>query len=233
MPVYLCIVVATSPLTAQTGVTGMPELEAALAATGASIRTQCPLPLSDARDELLRAESQRTHEVRGEGTPDHWFALGCARARLYAIDARSREGLLMPPGMSWHEGAALALLRGLDADPSHAPSAALLAELGMAEVIGPPRDRIAAALIRASERGVRHPLALRGCSELARRERLRNDAVRCATNALENGVDSVWQLLQLSRLAFMASDTANGQRLFHRATTSAHDSTDWAALGWH
>ena len=231
--VLLLLLSASSPLLAQQAASGSTELEAAIAATTASIRAQCSHPTPDTRDALLKDELRLTHAARNNGTSDAWHALGCTRALLYAADAIGREGLLMPLGTSWHEGATRALITGLDGAPNHEAMAALLAELAIAEVVGTPPEAVADVLIRARDAGVQGRAALRGCSEMTRRSRRFSEAARCGATALAHGVDSTWQLLHLARLAFMSRDTTAGQQHFFRAVQAARDSGDVSHLTWH
>lgn len=228
-----CAVLAARPLAAQTGTSGMPELQAAIARTAGAIRALCPSADSSDRGALLREELRRADRAATSREVADWHALGCTRALLYVAEAISRPGLLMAVGTSWHEGAVAVLLRGLELRADHEASAALLAELALAEAIGPEPREVAAGLVGAVKAGVRGSMALRGCSEFARRTGALAESASCTALALEAGLDSVWQLINASRLAVAAGDTGTAQRRFGMAAAAARDSSDWATLGWH
>lgn len=218
----------------QEGTSGMSELRASVAATNAAIRAACPHPTPEDRGALLKTELERSAAPwRGRASADDWHALGCARALLYAADAIAREGVLMSLGDSWHKGAIRALLEALALEPGHAASAELLGGLALAENFPAEMERIGPGLARAAGLGARGVMTLRGCAEFSRREGDPSAASRCGELALESGVDSTWQLVHLARLRFAAADTAEGQRLFHRAVAVARDSASWAPILWH
>ena len=212
---------------------GIAELRAAIAATNTAIRASCPHSAPEDRGALLETESARSAVVRrGRATASDWHALGCARALLYAADVIAREGVLMSLGDSWHKGATRSLLEALALEPGHAASAELLGELALAENHPAEQERIGQALGSAAELGARGAMTLRGCAEFNRRAGDRQVAARCGELALEAGVDSTWQLVHLAWLRFVAADTTEGQRLFHRAVATARDSASWAPIVW-
>ncbi len=223
---------ALAPLAAQSGESGMPDLRAMIAAADARIHTACPSDHPDDRSALLAGERRIAATVNGADATT-WLRLGCARALLYSAQAIAHAGPLMVLGDSWHKGAIRSLLEALDRDPAHDQAAELLGELMLDENVPPERERATAALVAAVDGGVRGARALRGCTELSRRSGDRAAELRCARAALDAGVDSTWQLLQLAWAAFDAADTTSGQQLFNGALAAAHDSTAWSEVGWH
>ncbi|HRP08199.1 MAG TPA: hypothetical protein PLL69_06885, partial [Gemmatimonadales bacterium] len=193
----------------------------------------CPAPATTDLDELLKAEGTRTFEVRGRTSrAEGWFDLACARARLFALDAIAREGLVMLPGDSWGQGAISALLEGLKRQPDSA-AAELLGVLSFD--VHP--DRLRRGMIeffrRSADNAKLGRFALRACSALFRDEGDVAAADRCSNLALQRGVDSTWQSISLARSAFQHGDISQGLGRFAAAAASIRDEDDRVALDWH
>jgi hypothetical protein len=194
----------------------------------------CPAPAGVDLDALVADEREiEFRTLKSTDDPAAWFALACARARLATVDAIANEGLAMLPGASWGEGAAAALVEGIQRDPSNTDAASLLGILALDEYGDGLRRAIGEALQAAGAAGVRSRLGLRGCSELMRRAGRVTEAQQCTAAALAAGLDSTWQLLEQARYRFRAADTAGGQVLVVRAVASIRDSLDRAAVEWH
>jgi len=199
----------------------------------AAIHFACP-GAAMARGELFTAESRVAGRTQSDPTDaGAWHELACARARLDLDGSTGREGILMPLGTSWQEGAINAELKALALTPNRRESAELLAVLMSDQPEPKPAQAIRIALARAVISGVAAPAAVRGCASLSLRLGDLAATNRCVEIGLEGGADSTWQLLMLARLASRTIDTAFVMTLFDGALGSAHDAAAWSEVGWH
>lgn len=199
----------------------------------AQLIAACPSPATTDLDDLLVAERDDSYSVSKQtGDADRWFKLACTRSRLFASEGIAREGLKMPAGYSWAEGAVEALLEGLKRRQDSAATE-LLGVLAQDTYSDRMRRNIASALGSAADAGVGGRFALRGCSALRWRSGDRAGSLRCTRRALALGVDSSWQLLHLARERFADADTVGGRREFLLAVNAIHDDEDRRAVDWH
>lgn len=193
----------------------------------------CPGSATDDLDGLLRIESDQSYAVRRKTSEaGGWFALACTRARLFALEGIAREGLAMPSGWSWAEGAVATLVEGLKRSPD-SDAAELLGILAQDEYPDRMRRLITESLGELADNGARGRFTLRACSDLRWRAGDRVGSISCSGWALEVGADSTWHLLNLARARFADADTANGQTRFFEAVAVIRDVEDRRALDWH
>jgi hypothetical protein len=200
----------------------------------AALDAACPHPSPRDRGALLAHERRLSDEAMGSNTlPDDWHALACVRALLDLDDVRGREGLLMPLGAGWQEGATNAWLKALELDSTHLASAEGLAVLALDQAFPRKGDLVRAAMVRAVHGGVVAPAPVRSCALLAIRAGELEAANLCAVGGLGGGGDSTWQWLLLARLASRSADTAAVSALLTAALTTARDAAAWSEIGWH
>ena len=192
----------------------------------------CAIAAESAND-LLRSEVRQKERMRNEVTTQQWLDLGCTRILLYRADVFAKEGLLMPLGASWHQGAVESFLAAIAADPDNELAASLLGWLVLNENLVNPDPRIAKSVRQAVLLGVNDSFALRGCALLSRVDSNPETALTCSKRALATGADSTWHLLEVSRRLALLSDTAATARMFDRAVDAAESHNAWPNISWH
>lgn len=200
----------------------------------AAINAACPHPAPRDRNTLFADERRLAAMVTGSNpSADDWHALACVRALLDADEASGREGLLMPLGTGWQEGATSAWLQALERDSVHLASAEGLAVLALDQAFPRKGNEVRVALARAVNAGITAPVAVRGCALMTVRAIELPASNACVLVGLEGGGDSTWQLLHLARLAARGADTLLVSTLLEAALKSAHDDPAWSEVGWH
>lgn len=199
----------------------------------AALEAACPHPSSRDRRVLLSEEAIAEERARRHDSTASWHDLACLRALLDAEGATGHEGLVMPLGAGWQEGATNALLRALDRDSLHVHSAELLGLLVLDQTRPKRGEAARDAVARAVLGGAVSPAAARACARFDALAGTPDRSARCAVAALAAGVDSTWMLLHLARLAAGAADTLSTIRFHEAALQAARDDSAWDEVGWH
>lgn len=198
-----------------------------------ALEAACPHDSPRDRSVLLADESRLSREAPRLNDAAAWHALACVRALLDLDNAIGREGLLMPLGMGWQEGATIALLRALQTDSVHTAAAELLGVIALEQTRPKQGEAVRDALARAVLGGAVTPAAGRACARFEALAQSRERSAQCAAAGLAAGLDSTWMLLHLARLAAASSDTLATSRFFDAALRAAGEAAAWAEVGWH
>jgi GWxTD domain-containing protein len=106
-------------------------------------RTDSAGPLIRAADEFWEVA------VRHRDWPDPWFGLGAAKSGLDALGAREHRSQHQTAGNGWRQGAIIAFMEALRADPDFRPAAIEAAKLSLRDENIAIRPGLAEAIQRA------------------------------------------------------------------------------------
>lgn len=179
---------------------------------------QAPSPSPALACEALQAESPAqlverdrliTYDARSRPTPTaSWRELGCVRFALDALGQPAREGVLMPAGETWRQGAINAFLRVLRAEPADSIALVRIGQVIVQDWYADSLGAIATTLLRGARQTAVDPSALRGCVLAAQWARDTTSAAGCARLGLASGKDLTFHHVAGARLTAAVADTA-------------------------